>query len=94
MPVLVAANVGTTEGEIPLLLASFKVIVTVEVAVPFAVMGLLPVMLEFPAAAAPPVKTTVPPVTAGEVKKRVLVSATVDFRVQVDTPATPEEQVP
>ena len=91
---LVAANTGTTEGYTALLKVSFRVMVTVEVAVPLAVMGLLPVMLEFPTTAAPPVKLTTPPVTAGEVKKRVLVSATVDFKVQVETPKTPDEQVP
>ena len=67
---------------------------TVELAVPSAVMEVLPVMLEFSATAAPPVKTRTPPVTGGEVKKSVLVSATVDFRVQDETPIALTEQVP
>jgi len=87
LPVLVALKVGTTLGEIALLLASLKVIVMLEIEVPFAVTGPLPVIVEFPALALPPVKTTVPPATtAGVTNARVLVSAIVEARVQVDIP--------
>ena len=40
------------------------------------------------------VKVTVPPVTGGEVKNRVLVSAIVDLNVQVETPKILDEQTP
>jgi hypothetical protein len=94
-PVSVALNVGT----IPLtglFEASLRVIVTDEVAVPFAITGPVPVIVEFAATAEPAVKTTVPPaLTTGVAIERVLVSAVKDVRVQVDTPeASVAEHVP
>src|SRR6266404_2641614 len=50
----VAEKVGVTDGT-PLLLASFRVIVMVEVAAPFAVTGLVPVMVELAATGGPAV---------------------------------------
>ena len=52
------------------------------------------VKIELTVEAGPGTKVTVPPVTAGEVKKSVLVSGTVDFKVQVETPTEPTEQIP
>ena len=83
---LVAEKVGVCP-EIGLLLASLKVMVTVEVAVPFATTGLVPVIVELTATAGPAVKTTVPSAfTTGVAIDNVFVSAAVDARVQVDTP--------
>lgn len=45
MPVSVEVKVGVTP-ETPLLAASFRVIVTVEVATPFAITGPVPVIVE------------------------------------------------
>lgn len=88
VPVFVAANVGVTPiaGLFP---ASRSVIVTVELAVPSAVIELVPVMLEFPATGALALKTTgvVTPVNpAGAVMESVFVSATVDLMTPVDCP--------
>ena len=70
-----------------LLLASLKVIVTVEVAVPFATTGLVPVIVELTATAEPAVKTTVPSaLTTGVAMDNVFVSAVVEDKVQVDAP--------
>ena len=83
---LVAEKVGTvpTRG---LELVSRKVMVTVEVALPLAVTGPVPVMLEFAASAVPAWKVTAPPVKViGEVTCRVLASALVEESVQVETP--------
>ena len=86
VPVSVAENVGVW-AETGLLLASFRVIVTVEVAVPLAVTGLVPVMVEFAATATPAEKTTVPSaLITGVAIERVLVSAVRDVKVQVETP--------
>ena len=86
VPVSVAEKVGTTPLT-KLLPASFKVIVTVDVAVPSAITGEVPVMVELAATAEPAVKTTVPPaLTTGVAIESVLVSAVIDFRVQVETP--------
>ena len=96
LPVPEEVKVGTVLGT-ALLFASFKVIVIVEVELPSAVTGLVPVIVEFPALTLPPVKTTVPPViTTGEARARVLISDLVVIRVQVDTPvlAAVKEQVP
>ena len=83
---LVAPNVGVCP-ETGLLLASLKVIVTVDVAVPFATTGLVPVIVELAAAADPAVKTTVPSaLITGVAIDKVLVSAAVDKSVQVETP--------
>lgn len=75
VPVSVAENVGvipTTE----LLLASFSVIVTAEIAIPSATTGPVPVMVEFATDAPADVKTTiVPDLTTGVAIARVLDSA-------------------
>ena len=69
------------------MLASRKVMVTVEVAVPFATTGLVPVIAEFTAIAEPAVKTTVPSAfTTGVAIESVFVSAVVDDKVHVKTP--------
>ena len=75
---------------------SLSVTVIVEVAIPSAITGPVPVMLELAATAAPPIKMAVPPVFATGVRRlSVLTSALVDFRVQVDKPAAVvAEQVP
>jgi hypothetical protein len=91
--VSVAPKVGTVP-ETGLFEASFKVMVTVDVEVPSATTGVVPVILEFAATAAPAVKTTVPPaLTTGVAIERVFDSALVEVNVQVDTPlASLEEQ--
>jgi hypothetical protein len=94
-PVSVALN----EGTIPLtglFEASLRVIVTLDVAVPLAITGPVPVIVEFAATADPAVKTTVPPaLTTGVAIERVLVSAVKDLRVQVEIPeASVAEHVP
>ena len=87
LPVPEAVKVGTTLGAIALLLASFKVIVMLAVAVPLAVTGLIPAIVEFPALALPPVKTTVPPEReTGVTIESVLVSALSELKVQTETP--------
>lgn len=84
MPLVVNVGVRPATG---LLLASRKVIVTVEVAVLSATTGDVPVMLEFAAMGAPASKTTVPPVLLiGAVIESVFVSAVVEASVQVVTP--------
>lgn len=66
---------------------SFRVMVMVEVVVPSAVTGPVPVMVEFAATAEPVAKTTVPPVTATGVKRlRVFVWAVVEAREQIEIP--------
>ena len=94
-PVFVAVNVGV-EPETALLFASFRTMVTVELAVPSAMTGPVPEMVEFAATADPAVKVTVPPAfTTGVAMESVFTSALVDFNVQVDVPvASVEEQVP
>jgi len=83
---LVAENVGTVPGMV-LLFTSLRVMVTVEVARPLATTGPVPVMLELAATAAPGVKTTVPSaLLTGVTMLKVLDSAFVDVKVQVDTP--------
>src|ERR1041384_889133 len=60
----------------------------VDVAVPFAATGLVPVMVELAATAPPALKVTDPSVFATGVRiDSVLISAVVDARVQVETPA-------
>ncbi len=84
--VLVAENVGVCPAT-GLLLASFSVMVTVDVAVPSATTGDVPVMFEFAATADPAVKVTVSPAfTTGVAMERVFTSATVEESVQVETP--------
>ena len=92
---MVALKVGVCPGT-GLLLASLKVMVTVDVAVPLATTGLVPVIVEFTATADPAVKTTVPSAfTTGVAIDNVLVSAVVDDKVQVDVPdAFVAEQAP
>ena len=92
---MVAPKVGVCPAT-GLLLASLKVMVTVDVAVPFATTGLVPVMVELTAATEPAVKTTVPSaLTIGVAIDNVLVSAMVDESVQVETPeALVTEQAP
>ena len=86
-------GVSPTTG---LLLASLSVIVTVLVALPSATTGVVPVIDELMATAEPEVKVTVPPVLVnGAVMFKVFTSATVELRVQVDSPEVFEaEQVP
>jgi hypothetical protein len=85
-PVSVAVKVGVTPLT-KLFPASLRVIVTVEVAVPSASTGLVPVIVEFAATAEPAVKVTVPPaLTTGVAIESVLTSAVVEARVQVETP--------
>lgn len=58
-----------------------------EVEVPSGFTGPVPVMVEFEATGVPPMKTTFSPVFATGVRIcKVLVSALVDFKVQVETP--------
>jgi hypothetical protein len=84
VPEVVKVGVWPATG---LLFASRKVTVTVEVAVLSAPTGLVPVMFEFKATAAPAVKTTVPSVLLiGAVIERVFVSAVTEDKVQVVTP--------
>ena len=94
-PVLVALKVGV-EPLTGLLLASISVIVTVEVAEPFATTGPVPVMDEFPAVAVPAVKVTVPPdLLTGVTIESVLTSALVEESEQVEMPEESEaEQAP
>ena len=76
LPVSVALKVGGTAGKATFPFASFKVTVIVALVEPFATVGPLPLSVEVVREAAPPVKTTVPPVTlTGDVIERVLVSA-------------------
>ena len=64
-----------------------------EVATPSAITGDVPVILELAATAAPAVKTTELPVfTTGVEIARILVSAVVDFRVQIETPEASEAE--
>ena len=87
-------KVGTTPTD-GFKLASFKMIVIVDVEVPSGFTGPVPEIVEFAATGTPPVKTTVPPVLEIGVRScNVLVSALSDFNVQVATPLTFElEQV-
>ena len=95
VPVSVAENVGVVPA-IKLLLASFKVIVTVEVATPSATTDPVPVMVEFTIDAPAAVKVTLPSdFTTGVAIANVFTSAFKEERVQVDTPeAFVEEQLP
>ncbi len=90
-----AENVGVSPAT-GLLLISFKVIVTVEVADPSATTGEVPEMLELAATGEPAVKVTVPPVlVTGVAIERVLTSALDEVIVQVEAPVASEaEQVP
>jgi hypothetical protein len=90
-----AVKVGTIPTT-ALLVESFKVMVTVKAATPFAMTGPVPVIDEFAATAEPDWKITVPPVfTTGVLMERVLVSPVVEASVHVETPAVVEdEQVP
>jgi hypothetical protein len=99
VPAVLFVPLDVKVGTIPttaLLAESLSVIVTVDVATPSATTGPVPVMLEFAATAAPDWKTTVPSdFVTGVTIERVLVSAVVDARVQVETPAVVlEEHVP
>ena len=86
VPVSVAEKVGTTPLTL-LLAASFKVIVTVDVATPSARTGEVPVMVELAATAEPAVKTTVPPaLTTGVAIDNIFDSAVNDLSVQVEIP--------
>ena len=79
-----------------MLLASLRVMVTVEVAFPSATTGEVPMMVELAATAAPAVKVTVPPVLmTGVAMDKVFTSAVVESSVQVEIPEVFEiEQVP
>jgi hypothetical protein len=84
VPLAVKVGVVPTTG---LLLLSSKVMVTVEVATPSAVTGLVPVMLELAIAAESAVKITVPSAfTNGVAIDNVLISALVLASVQVASP--------
>jgi hypothetical protein len=86
VPVLVAEKVGVCP-ETLLLFVSLRVMVTVEVATPFANIGPEPVIVEVAATAAPAVKTTVPSaLTTGVAIDRVLVSAFKEETVHVEIP--------
>ena len=79
VPVSVAPKVGV-EPETGLLFTSFNVIVTVEVAVPSATTGDVPVIVEVAAIGDPAMNVTVPPaLTTGVAIERVLISAFRDF---------------
>lgn len=95
LPVLVAAKVGVSFGT-GFMKASIKVMVMLEVAAPSATTGPVPVMLEFAATAGPAMNVTVPSAfTTGVAIARVLLSALVEERVQVETPeALVAEQAP
>lgn len=85
-PVFVAEKVGVI-AVTALLFASLKVIITVEVAIPSATTGPVPVINELAATAEPAEKITVPSTfTTGVTILRVFVSAFVDLRVQVEIP--------
>ena len=86
VPVLVAEKVGVCP-ETALLLVSFKVTVTVEVAIPSATTGLVPVIVELAATADPDVKTTVPSILAtGVTIESVFVSGLNELKVQIEIP--------
>jgi hypothetical protein len=69
------------------LVISLRVTVTVEVATPSATTGVVPVMVELAATAAPAVKTTVPSaLETGVTIDNVLVSAFEELRVHVAVP--------
>ena len=95
MLVPVAEKVGVCP-ETGLLFASFRVMVTVDVAEPSATTGVVPLMDELAATAPPEVKVTVPPVfEIGAVMFKVFTSATVEVMVQVAIPeASVAEQDP
>lgn len=92
----VAEKVGTSPA-IGALLTSLRVIVIVEVEVPFATTGVaVPVMVEFAATGDPVWKRTVPPaLTKGVAIERVFSSPVVEDIVQVEIPVALEtEQAP
>ena len=95
VPVFVALNVGVWP-ETGLEFASLKVMVTAEVAVPFAITGPVPVMVEFAATAEPAEKMTVPSAfTTGVAIDKLFDSAVVEANAQVEIPETlVAEQVP
>ncbi len=81
-----AEKVGV-RPETLLLFASFNVMVTVDAATPSATTGLEPEMVEFAATAEPGVNKTVPSdFTTGVTIDRFFVSATKEFKVQVEIP--------
>ncbi len=85
-PESVAVKVGTIP-EIGFEAASLSVIVTVEVAVPLAMIFVVPVIVDCREEAAPGEKTTLSPVlTTGEVILRVLVSALREVILQKEIP--------
>ena len=94
-PVSVALNVGTVPTT-ALLAESFKVTVTVEVVVPSATTGPVPLIVEFATEGPAGLKITVPSaLMTGVTMERVFVSAVKDRRVHVDKPEALEaEQVP
>ena len=86
MPVSVAEKVGVWPAT-TLSKASFNVTVTVDVAAPLATTGPVPLMVEKVAATLPATKLTVPSaLMIGVAIERVLSSALVEARVQVETP--------
>lgn len=87
-PVSVAEKDGVTPAR-GLLLASFRVMVMTEVAVPSAFTGDVPVMEEFATAAPPGINTTLPSdFETGAVIESNFVSAVVEATVQVEIPET------
>ena len=93
MPVAVKVGVCPLTG---LLLASLRVMVTVEVSLPSATTGPEPVILELTATGVPAVKVTEPPVLiTGVAMDKVFTSAVVESSVQVEIPDVFEiEHVP
>jgi hypothetical protein len=86
IPESVASKVGTIPGTAKLL-ASFRVIVTVDDAIPSAMTGPVPAMVEFTATGVPAMKLTVPSaLVTGEVIERVFISGVDDARVQFEIP--------
>ena len=76
-----------------LLEASFRVIVTVEEAVPSARTGVVPEIVELAATADPAVNVTVPSaLTNGVAIESVLTSATDELNVHVETPEAFDEE--
>ena len=90
-----AEKVGVTPAT-GFMVTSRKVMVIVEVDVPSAATGVVPVMVELAATAIPAVKITLSPLLKiGAVRLKVLLSAVLDFKLQVDSPLAFEAlQVP
>jgi hypothetical protein len=87
-PVSVAVKVGVKPAT-PLLVPSRRVIVTVEVATPSAITGVVPVIVEFAATGAPMTVlkvTLLPALMKGVAREIFFTPAAIDFTVQVEVP--------